>query len=75
MRIIRKKKNDIVADLAGDIAFYGDPAALSLGGPIIPYRPVHAAAVIPKSHVVQRPAKSDLVFNAFYVFPQEPQNA
>jgi hypothetical protein len=69
MRTIRKKKNDFVNDLARDIALYGDPSALSLGGPIIPYRPVHAATVIPKSHVVQRPAKSDLVFDALYVFP------
>lgn len=64
MRTILNKKNGLLKDLARGIDRNGDLSALSLGGPIIPYRPVHAAAVVPKSHVVDRPAKSNLVFNA-----------
>ena len=75
MRIILNKKNGLAKDLARYIAFNGNSSTLSLSGPIIPYRPVHAAAVVPKSHIVDRPAKSNLVFNALYVFPQEAQKA
>tara|TARA_B100001057_G_scaffold190633_1_gene191447 strand:+ start:471 stop:680 length:210 start_codon:yes stop_codon:yes gene_type:complete len=69
MRITRKKKNVSAGISNRDITFNGDPAALSLGWPIIPYSPMHTTAVIPKSHVMDRPTKSNLIFYALYMFP------
>ena len=42
--------------------------------PVIPDGAVHAAAIVPECHVVQRPAKPDLMIDMFSLFKQHGQH-
>lgn len=48
--------------------------ALAFGGPVVPQRPVHHAAIVPERHVVLRPAIADLKFHLLGVLQKETKH-
>ena len=61
--------------LVGSVAFDGDAPALALFRPVIPDRPVHAAAIVPERHIIQRPTKPDLMIDMFGLFKQHHKDS
>lgn len=56
--------------LFGNITLDGNPAAFALSWPVIPDRTMHTASVVPECHIVQRPAKPNLIIDLLGMVPQ-----